>query len=199
MTSKNEQYKTCDIKLTTLCNRENILLQKDKKTNTFYIAFECENSKINLKKLINLKIYNILFQLNKDIFDNIHINKINKNEANVMFLFKSIGKEVGIKKKFLYTKTKIIKNKENKSISFITNDEEYNLDKNISSKYDKIETKYENLFIKKINKHKIQLQYMFNYDIKEELPIYMENVMGFMMKKIFFRLKNFIENLTSLN
>ena len=199
MTSKNEQYKTCDIKLTTLCSKENILLQKDKKTNTFYIAFECENPKINLKKLINLKIYNILFELNKDIFDNIHVNKINKNEANVMFLFKSIGKEVGIKKKFLYTKTKIIKNKENKSISFITNDEEYNLDKNISSKYDKIETKYENLFIKKINKHKIQLQYMFNYDIKEELPIYMENVMGFMMKKIFFRLKNFIENLTSLN
>ena len=40
---------------------------------------------------------------------------------------------------------------------------------------------------------------MFNYDIKEELPVYMENVMGFMMKKIFYRLKNFIENLTSLN
>ena len=29
MTSKNEQYKTCDIKLTTLCNKENILLQKE--------------------------------------------------------------------------------------------------------------------------------------------------------------------------
>ena len=49
MTSKNEQYKTCDIKLTTLCSKEKILLQKDKKTNTFYIAFECENPKINNK------------------------------------------------------------------------------------------------------------------------------------------------------
>jgi len=199
MTSLNETSHSYDIKLSTLCNKENILLQKDKKSNTFYIAFECENSKINIKKLINLKIYNILFQLNKDIFDDINVEKINKNEANIRFLFKSIGKEVGIKKKFLYTKTKIIKNKEDNTISFVTNDQTFDLDNSIYSKYDKIETKYENLFIKKINKHKIQIQYMFNYDIKEELPVYMENVMGFMMKKIFYRLKNFIENLTSLN
>ena len=40
---------------------------------------------------------------------------------------------------------------------------------------------------------KLRMNYKFNIDIKEELPIYMENILGLMMKKIFFRLKKFIE------
>ena len=32
-------------------------------------------------------------------------------------------------------------------------------------------------------------------DINYDLPLYMENSMGFLMKKSFYRLKSFIENL----
>ena len=197
MSLKSDLNQPYNMNLITLCNKENILLQKDKNSNIFYIAFDCENKNINIKKIINLKLYNIIYQLNTDLFDNIHVDKINKKEANILFLFKSLGKEVGIKKKFLYTKTKIEKNKD--IIQFKTLDQKYNNKNDIINTYQKINSNYENLVVKKINKHKIQVQYMFKYDIKEDLPIYMENIMGFMMKKIFYRLKKFIENLNSLN
>ena len=197
MSLKPDLNQPYNMNLITLCNKENILLQKDKNSNIFYIAFDCENKNISIKKIINLKLYNIIYQLNTDLFDNIHVDKINKKEANILFLFKSLGKEVGIKKKFLYTKTKIEKNKD--IIQFKTLDQKYNNKNDIINTYQKINSNYENLVVKKINKHKIQVQYMFKYDIKEDLPIYMENIMGFMMKKIFYRLKKFIENLNSLN
>ena len=38
-------------------------------------------------------------------------------------------------------------------------------------------------------KDKIRLNYLFSIDIKEDLPIYMENMIGLMMKKIFYNLK----------
>ena len=197
MSLKPDLNQPYNMNLITLCNKENILLQKDKNSNIFYIDFDCENKNISIKKIINLKLYNIIYQLNTDLFDNIHVDKINKKEANILFLFKSLGKEVGIKKKFLYTKTKIEKNKD--IIQFKTLDQKYNNKNDIINTYQKINSNYENLVVKKINKHKIQVQYMFKYDIKEDLPIYMENIMGFMMKKIFYRLKKFIENLNSLN
>ena len=124
MSLKPDLNQPYNMNLITLCNKENILLQKDKNSNIFYIAFDCENKNISIKKIINLKLYNIIYQLNTDLFDNIHVDKINKKEANILFLFKSLGKEVGIKKKFLYTKTKIEKNKD--IIQFKTLDQKYN-------------------------------------------------------------------------
>jgi hypothetical protein len=41
--------------------------------------------------------------------------------------------------------------------------------------------------------NKLRLNYKFSIDMKEDLPIYLENMMGLMMKKIFYRLKVFIE------
>jgi len=41
---------------------------------------------------------------------------------------------------------------------------------------------------------KIRLNFIFNIDVKEDLPIYMENMIGLMMKKIFYNLKLVLEN-----
>ena len=51
------------------------------------------------------------------------------------------------------------------------------------------------LYITIIDNHTANVKYNFNIDFNEELPIYMENLPGILMKKIFVRLKTFIENL----
>ena len=43
--------------------------------------------------------------------------------------------------------------------------------------------------------HKVHVSYYFSAHIKEDLPIYMENLMGMLTKKMFYRVKTFIENM----
>ena len=45
------------------------------------------------------------------------------------------------------------------------------------------------------NPHDIAITYTFHMDLNEDLPIYLENISGLLMKKIFIRLKEFIENI----
>ena len=37
------------------------------------------------------------------------------------------------------------------------------------------------------------LVYHFHLDLREELPLFMDNVAGLLMKKVFLRLKNYLE------
>ena len=41
----------------------------------------------------------------------------------------------------------------------------------------------------------MKLTYEFNIEFDENIPIYMENMFGLLMKKIFYNLKIFIENI----
>ena len=43
--------------------------------------------------------------------------------------------------------------------------------------------------------HHANVSYNFNLNLHEDLPIYMKDLPGLMMKKIFYNLKLFIENL----
>ena len=43
--------------------------------------------------------------------------------------------------------------------------------------------------------NKMNLTYEFNIEFDENIPIYMENMFGLLMKKIFYNLKIFIENI----
>ena len=61
--------------------------------------------------------------------------------------------------------------------------------------YEMVTSKCANLHVTIKNEHRVQLQYVYNIDIRDELPIYMENILGFLMKKVFYRLKKFIEKL----
>ena len=45
----------------------------------------------------------------------------------------------------------------------------------------------------------LDLYYKFNINTNEDLPIYMENYIGLMIKKIFFNLKVFIDNFDNNN
>ena len=75
------------LNLTTICDKYDILLQKDKKSNIYYIAFECKNQHINLEKMINFKIFKTMFKLNTDIIENMEMVKNNKKELRYYILF----------------------------------------------------------------------------------------------------------------
>lgn len=176
-------------------NKDNIDLYIDKNSKNRYLLTTVINNKnYNLKKVINLNIFKLMFELNKDIIKDMKIDKLGSNDIILLILFNDLAKELGIKKKYMYSK-----------ISFINNDNEMifdgkniDIDNNnlIDNSYDKIISTYTNLRIKIENIHKIHLFYDFEISIHDELPIYMETLPGLIIKKLILRLKQFIENMS---
>lgn len=210
---------------TLVCDKGNMLLHSYLKDNTktYKLNFSMnaiDSSKINLTNLLSHNIYELLDKINPELIEKIYILKVyNDNAADILILLKHIAKEVGIKQKYIifYTKRRI--DYENNSIIF-TNKDINLIDENLVKHYlDSIEldkNKYEPILYKfgtiKIsltntsilelsnenNTNKIvntDFETHFQLIMKDELPIYMENFIGLMIKKIFYNLKVFIDNL----
>jgi hypothetical protein len=186
---------TPELKMVTLCKKHKILLQKDKNTNTFYLAFESKNKHINIPSIINFTMYELIGKLNEDVLEDIRIEKRHSDhDVEVLFLFKQFGQEVGIQKKYMYIRTIMERTKD--QIVFKSQSIPYDVTKlQRLGNYEMVTSKCANLYVTIKNEHCVQIQYVYNIDIRDELPIYMENILGFLMKKVFYRLKKFIEKL----
>lgn len=187
--SEKNEMNNYDFKF--VCNKENVFLKREKTCNIFLLQFTLENKNKNLHDVININMYSLLFNLNKDNFEKIEIKKwISPNEVEVLFLFKPFGKELGIKPKYMYIKTVAeITNEKHVYTSFdidYPNMEELN-------KYDKVKNTISTMVVNFESDFKINANYIFKFELTHTLPIYMENILGLTMKKMFLSLKHFIE------
>jgi len=175
----------------SVCNKENIFLKREKTCNIFLLHFILENKNKNLHDIININMHSLLFNLNKENFEKIEIKKwISPNEIEVLFLFKPFGKELGIKPKYMYVKTLAeITNEKHVYTSF---DIDYpNMEE--LSKYDKVKNTMSTMVVNFESDFKVNINYIFKFELTHSLPIYMENILGLTMKKMFLSLKHFIE------
>ena len=178
-----------------ICDKQNIILKKNKKNKNFLLDLTLVNNNIDIKKIISFKIYELMAELNKDTIEKIVIKDTElKYKKKILFVFKHICQEFGIPKKYMYLETEIISdiNDENfkiigRSIKYdgvIENSEQVNSDISLL-----------NITLEENNNSKMNLTYEFNIEFDENIPIYMENMFGLLMKKIFYNLKIFIENI----
>ena len=175
-----------------VCNKYDILLTKNKDTDVFTIKFSMINNKVDISKLMSFSIYDLIKDLNSDLLDRLEIKKKHsENECDVLFCFSKLGKELGISNKYMFIKSKITR--EDQRITFYSNSIPY-LDNDIGKKYSKITNEFSDLYVDILPDNEVQINYVFKIDMHEPLPIYMENMIGLMMKKMFYRLKVFIEN-----
>lgn len=183
----------CNYDFKMVCNKENIHLKRDKVNNMFLLQLNASNSNINLYDIVNFNIYRVLYELNKDKIEKIEIKKvISHEEIEVLFVFKELSKDIGLKRKYMYLHVKI-QDKPNQR-KFLSHDIEYENMEELKG-YERIRNDYSILIVNFENQHKININYFFKFVLVEELPIYMENILGLLMKKLFFNLKLFIENL----
>ena len=178
-------------------------------------------SKLNIENLLGYNIYELLEKLNVDLIEKIVILKIHdNNKADIIIILKHIAKEVGIKQKYLMFRSSRIIDYDNnivyfnnKDISLINeklkNDYLNILEKDYTMKnfepllynYGTIKIIIDNYNLKQLqnynnnNNVNIKLDVDFQIITKDDLPIYMENIIGLMMKKIFYNLKLFIDKL----
>ena len=185
--------KTINKDIIDICSKQDIILKKNKLNNNFIIDFIIENNNINIYNLINFSLYKLIGELNQDILETIKIVNLTEDdsECDILFLFKSLSKELGISKKYMLIKNKkqIVDNQ----IIFKSYDLDVNeMGINLNG-YEKIKCNNAMLKINLLSLTSAQINYTFNMEINDYLPIYMENITGLMMKKIFYKLKSFIE------
>jgi hypothetical protein len=185
---KSENF-ICDFK--NVCLKENAHLKRDKKSEIYSLQLYLNNTNYNLYNIINLNMYNLLYELNQDNFEKIEIkNRISDSEVDVLFLFKPFGKDLGIKSKYMYIRA--TEHIENAKKTYTCCDIEYPYPKELVS-YEKVTTRISTMVVNFESNHKININYVFKLELAHSLPIYMENVLGLIMKKMFLHLKQFIE------
>ena len=192
VSDKTENF-ICDFK--NVCLKEHVHLKRDKKSEIYSLQLYLDNPKYDLDKVINLNMYNILYELNHDNFEKIEIkNWLSSNEVDVLFLFKPFGKELGIKPKYMYIRaTEVI---ENGKKTYTCYDIDYPYSDELIN-YEKVTTKISTMVVNFESNHKVNINYLFKLELSHNLPIYMENILGLIMKKMFLNLKKFIELINS--
>ena len=190
----NELYQkeTYNYDFKSVCLKENVHLKREKNIDLYLLQFYLENKNRNLCDIINLNMYSLLYTLNKDNFEKIEIKKwLSDHEVEVLFLFKPFGKELGIKPKYMYIKS--VEKIENGKKIYTGYDIEYPNLSEITG-YEKVNTSISNMIVNFESNHKVNINYVFKLDLSHSLPIYMENILGLIMKKMFIHLKKFIES-----
>lgn len=185
-----------------ICKKQNIILKKNKDENTFSLNFKITNNNIVISKIINMNLFTLFHKLNEEIIEDAKILSMNNDNTHIriLYIFKQFGHELGIPKKFM--KLDIKQHTEKGNIYFNCKTpaytEESHQNENIQNNLEnceEIKSNFSNLTIRNIKNHSADFEYLFNMDINEDLPIYMENLIGVLMKKIFINIKEFIEKI----
>ena len=177
-----------------ICLKENVHLKREKQFDIYSLQLYLENKNYNLYDIINLKMYNLLYDLNRDNFEKIEIKHWrSSSEVDILFMFLPFGKQLGIKPKYMYIRA--TEQVENGKKTYTCSDIDYP-DPAELIEYDKVTTKISTMVVNFESNHRVNINYVFKIDISHNLPIYMENILGIIMKKMFVNLKYFIESIT---
>jgi len=192
--------------LKMVCNKDQVSLYKDVinvDDKTYKIVFNARNDGFPISTMVGFKMYTLLYELNRDIIHSFKVIKENDKSIETIFLFKSVGKELGIAPKFMHTITTA--DSCHSCCIFNSVDFHNENDNNIliPKKYERLHTNNSILTIEFISNNELHFDFTFslkdnddnNQNEKNEPPIYMENSVALMIKKMFCRLKVFTERM----
>ena len=199
-----------------ICAKGDILLSEIKIPSSYNKAYNLQfeftnlnTSKVNIDTVLSTAIYDLLEKVNTDLIEKIYILDV-----------KQIAKEVGIKQKYVMFRTTKYSNNLNNNITFYNQDLIYEHKDLINAYLKSINLnteKYEAMIFNFGKTHitlteeqssnanannvdkliSVKFSIDFQLTITDDLPIYMNNLIGLMFKKMFYNVKMFITNLNS--
>ena len=182
-----------------VCDSHDINLTsiKEGETTSFKLQFEVKNPSYNLYNAVGFKLFQLLGELNKDTISETYMDSYNDTSTNVKtgICFKQIGKDFGITQKYIFSKIEKTTIDDN-HFKFVLNqiDKPHNII--VPKNSESVIRSNSMLDVKIHNKHSATFVYCFSIDFDEDLPIYLDNMPGMLMKKIFYRLKIFLDTIT---
>ena len=200
-------------KFKPICTQNDMRLGKNSEMKLFTLEYNYTNPQFNIISLINVNLHKLLHEVNKDIIDvlDIHPHPTDPSEHNILYQFRDIGEDLGGFKTYMYVNTKIAKRfatNGNTEIIFTSKSVPYEYHTElVHQKYKLLEyplyiQKYiyqENSSTSTLPGTNVQVLHMFKLkpDNESELTVAMENSIGILIKKMYFRLKIAIESLQS--
>jgi hypothetical protein len=175
-----------------------ILFEKDGlkfikiKKNTYNLVFSMENNNIILSKIIDFNLVNLIYELNKDIYEKVNVKKINENEIIVNFLIKHFFEDLGLPQRFSYIYMK--KKMETNKIVFESQTIRGERPPGMPDDAELLNMEKINTECLIITPHKIVFNVNIIFDDNVNIPSFAEKMVGVIINKIFKRVKQFIEN-----
>ena len=88
-----------------ICKKGEVILKKHKKEDYYKINLNIKNNNYDITRILTLELYDLLFQLNKELIEDMKILEEEKNNKKIMIYFKQFGKGFGIKNKYMLIDT----------------------------------------------------------------------------------------------
>ena len=190
-----------------ICNKEGVVLLKETDdSNKYRIIFNAHNPNFPIHSIVGLKLYTLLYELNRDIIHTFKV--INETETTIesVTLFKPFGRDFGLSPKAMHTASTM--HLEPGACTFnsvdVQLDNANNEINHIPKKYERIQSTHSKMIVYFLSANDLQFDFTFELsdddgDQEEEggsrCPIYMENSVAIMIKKMFCRLKGFAERM----
>jgi hypothetical protein len=199
-----------------VCNKEGVVLLRDERrengnnnnnnSNSYRIIFNVHNPNFPIHSIVGLKLYTLLYELNRDIIHTFKVVNETEKSIETVTLFKPFGKDFGISPKAMHTVSAM--HLEPDSCRFnsvdVQLDNANNASNHIPKKYERIQSTHSKLNVYFLSANDLQFDFTFELsdggDQEEKeggsrCPIYMENSVALMIKKMFCRLKVFTERM----
>jgi len=203
-----------------LCSKNDVVLKRANHSspsdaNTFVIDFEIANSEITLDRFCNFNIFKLLFELNReDAIQDLRISDADYTDnsddtKDILLIFKKKCDDVGIKQKYMKTRLTLsvihLHNDQTGVANYVfescdsssgnrSNNSEQSHSSSPLSGLEELRDIGTVLCMSLINAHQLRMQFMLSVPISaQKQPSYIENSLALIMKKIFTRLKTFIE------
>ena len=180
----------------TICDKENIMLTRDKYSKLFKISFDIKNNRINLPDICTFSLWDLIYKLNENIIDGKPDVNITDNEMDILLVYKNIANDYIKFSRYSYAT--ITRTETEKQIVFSSTPcNKIDLISEImkDDKYKRVDYDDDEFIINIIDNHHINIEKTFKIDLEQEnLPIFVETFLAKQIKKILSNLKMFIEN-----
>lgn len=161
--------------------------------NKYILNFSIKNDKIILKKIITFEIMKILYEINKDIFEDFTYTKINGTSVEAYFLFKHFFSEFGLPQKYTHLNIEMIDDIDNNVILFACQNSTTN-SLIIQNKGEQMKLDSMFLKFKLINDHNVEITNNIFFANTAIIPAFAEKMAGIITCKMFIKIKQFIES-----
>ena len=191
-----------------ICTQNDMRLGKNSEMKLFTLEYNYNNPNFNILSLININIHNLLYEVNKDIIETIELtpNPDDASEHHIFYKFRDIGGDLGGLKTYMYVNTKVAKRyASNGNTEIIFTSKSVPFHRHLEMQEQKYKLLEYPLYIQKFvyqenaqtTVSSIQVLHMFKLkpDQETELTVTMENAIGILIKKMYFRLKVAMESL----
>jgi hypothetical protein len=164
--------------------------------NKYQLEFLMENNNIYLDKIINFDFIKLMYESNKNFFDQIHMDIIHDNEAYIYILVKPILKELGIVQRYVALQlTKYTEVKSNTIFFKGISSPDYG--KKINSCNNAVIFPIREIHIccNIVHSHKLHIQKTFSFEDSFSMPLFFEKIFGNILKEIYKQIIKVVESI----